>query len=414
MEYSSGFGIYSGSDTVEYHSEDTPGQVGARCCKCLCCEQVDYSDLSSDELLKLVFRADHTRRQLEGLVTALLGRFGELEGDEAVREVCRQFGVGRYRANRQAKTVNILKDLPHTLDAVKDGWVSMDHAQLIGESHLRAPLAKQQEAELIALAIVEDLDKFKKTVGRCENERSGDDSAGRMEQQRRRRKAAVFNGDDDMVVLHAELDAVSGERVKTALDGMCDRMLRHDFQSGNDRTFQQRCADALVNLVTQTPGTGIPTGEDQSDPAPQATTLLVKVDYDALTGQLKDAALMDDTPIGIDELRHIACDAGIIPAIFNADGVPLYLGRKQRAASHTQKLALQARDKHCVGCRLRATACEAHHILWWEQGGTTNIDNLVLLCPSCHTKVHKHGHTLTTDPKGRHRVKPPSPFLTKR
>ncbi len=162
-----------------------------------------------------------------------------------------------------------------------------------------------------------------------------------------------------MVILHAELDPVSGERVKTAMDNLCDRMYRDDFQAGNDRTHQQRCADALVSLVTQAPkGAGRAGGADtaigydnevddaENEIAAQATTLLVKVDYDALTGRLITAGLMDDTPMDLDELRHIACDAGVIPAIFNAEGMPLYLGRKQRAATQTQRLALQARDKH--------------------------------------------------------------------
>ncbi len=253
---------------------------------------------------------------------------------------------------------------------------------------------------MIWSALSEGYDDFRNTVARYEQNRCELQATSKAERQRRRRKAALFNGDEGMVVLHAELDPVSGERVKTALDGLCDRMYRDDFQTGNDRTYEQRCADALVSLVAQTPNR---TGEDvaavdadanDADEAvpevvPQATTLLVKVDYDALTGRLKNAALIDDTPIDLDELRRIACDAGVIPAIFSAEGMPLYLGRRQRAASQTQKLALQVRDKHCKGCGIRATACEAHHIIWWQNGGTTDITNLKLLCPKCHTKVHE-------------------------
>ncbi len=262
-------------------------------------------------------------------------------------------------------------------------------------------------ASLLALLVV--------AVARHERSRCEHKAEKKTERQRRRRKAALFNGDDDMVILHAELDPVSGERVKTAMDNLCDRMYRDDFQAGNDRTHQQRCADALVNLVTRTPnganqagGTDAAIGDDDNEVAAQATTLLVKVDYDALTGRLTNASLIDDTPIDLDELRRIACDAGVIPAIFNAEGAPLYLGRKQRAATQAQRLALQARDKHCVGCGIRATACESHHILWWEHGGTTDITNLVLLCRSCHIKIHKHNHTLTTNPQGKYQLQPPT------
>ena len=140
---------------------------------------------------------------------------------------------------------------------------------------------------------------------------------------------------------------------------------------------------------------------------PQATTLIVSVDYDTLSGQLKNAGLIDGTPIDIGDLRHLACDAGIVPAIFAADGQPLYLGRKQRAVTSAQKLALIARDKQCVGCGMRASACDAHHIIWWDDDGPTDITNLVLLCPKCHRKVHKQSYQVTKDPDGQRRLKSP-------
>ncbi len=378
-------------------------------------ERVDCSELGADELLGLMYEVDHVCRQLGGYMMTMLSRLGELKGDTAVRQACHKFGLSQYHARREAKTIEELKDLPQTLEAVNGGLITTEHVRVISDSHRRERFGPAQEQELIWAAMSEDFDDFKKTVARHERNRCEHKAEKKTERQRRRRKAALFNGDDDMVILHAELDPVSGERVKTALDAMCDRMYRDDFQAGNDRTHQQRCVDALVNLVTRTPngtnradGTDTAIGDDDNEVTAQATTLLVKVDYDTLTGQLARASLIDDTPMEIDELRRIACDAGVIPAIFNAEGMPLYLGRRQRAATQTQRLALQVRDKHCVGCGIRATACEAHHILWWEHGGTTDIGNLVLLCRSCHSKVHKRWYTLTTDSQGKYQLQPPT------
>ena len=237
----------------------------------------------------------------------------------------------------------------------------------------------------------------------------------RHERQRERRSAKVFDGDDGMVVLYAELDRIAGERVKTALHNLSDRLFREDARAESDRTHDQRNADALVALITQrTESTGTPSNDDgQNDRSecdgitPQATTLIVSVDFDTLSGQLKNAGLIDGTPIDIDEFRRIACDAGIVPAIFAADGQPLYMGRKQRAATPAQKLALYARDKQCIGCGMRASACDAHHIIWWENNGPTDITNFVLLCPKCHKKVHKHGYAVSKSPNGQHRLKSP-------
>jgi len=49
---------------------------------------------------------------------------------------------------------------------------------------------------------------------------------------------------------------------------------------------------------------------------------------------------------------------------------------------------------------LRASACDAHHIIWWDHGGKTDMDNLALLYPHCHTKVHKRGYTVVRASNG--------------
>ena len=310
--------------------------------------------------------------------------------------------------------------MPDTLDAAKQGWISIDHARVMGESHLRAPLSKDQELELIVVAISEDLDEFKKTMARSEDQRRADDGLTRHERQHERRNAKVFDGDNEMVILYAELDRIAGERVKTALHDLSDRLFREDAGSEGNRTHEQRNADALVALITQQPKkSGAASGDNAQDDnsecdgiAPQATTLIVSVDYDTLTGQLRNAGLIDGTPIDVDDLRHIACDAGIVPAIFAADGQPLYMGRKQRAATSAQKLALIARDKQCIGCGMRASACDAHHIIWWDDDGPTDITNLVLLCPKCHKKVHKDGYAVIKSPNEQCRLKPPGQEAT--
>ena len=379
-------------------------------------ELVDFSGLGSSDLIGLVLQADVARRQLDGYVAAVLGRLGQLEGDEAVAAVCAQFGISGHKARRQAKTAGTLKGLPNILQAAKDGWITMDHAQLVAESHARVPLDLDEELELIPLAIAQDCDQFRKTVAALEDRRQADDGLSRAERQRARRSAKVFDGDNDMVIIHAELDRIAGERAKTAVEALSSRMLRDDSETGEERTFEQRSADALVALITQRPPhhrkRDQPTSNGASEDTelvPQKTELIVAVDYDALTGKLENAGLIDGTPIEIDELRLIACDADIVPAIFAALGQPLYLGRKQRSATQAQRHALYRRDRGCIGCGLRPTVCDAHHIKWWDHNGPTDIDNLVLLCPQCHRKVHNHHYTVEQHPDtGHHTLKPPS------
>jgi HNH endonuclease len=43
------------------------------------------------------------------------------------------------------------------------------------------------------------------------------------------------------------------------------------------------------------------------------------------------------------------------------------------------------------------------HVVWWSQGGPTNLDNLIPLCKHHHLFVHDHGYTIQigSDADGR-------------
>ncbi|MCI4010512.1 HNH endonuclease signature motif containing protein [Brevibacterium sp. ZH18] len=94
--------------------------------------------------------------------------------------------------------------------------------------------------------------------------------------------------------------------------------------------------------------------------------------------------------------ERLTCEALISGAIKAADGDVLMLGRSKRLVSRRQRLALSARDIGCQfpGCRARRR-CDAHHIRPWSQGGATDMDNLILLCRTHHTAVHKYQLTIS-------------------
>ena len=355
--------------------------------------------------------ADSIRRRAEGYLVGLVVRYGELEGRSAAATVCHQFGISAYKARRLAKTVEGLTAMPEVLSAVQHGHISAEQGGMVAESHKRAPMSGQDQQELLTLGGWQGHDEFKKTVAASEDRRRADDGMSRIERQRARRSVKVFDGSGGMVVLHAEFDQVAGDRVKTALWAMSTKMLGDDIAYEPVRTFEQRNADALVTLITQQPAdapASEPAGGGCGDVRPQKTVLVVSAEYDAIEGRLTSAGLIDGTPIDFDELRRLACDAAIVPMIFSADGQPLYAGRAQRAVTKAQKLALYRRDRGCAGCGIRPQACEAHHIQPWEHNGTTDMDNLVLLCPRCHKKVHKHGYSVEPCPEtGRFTLQPP-------
>jgi hypothetical protein len=69
--------------------------------------------------------------------------------------------------------------------------------------------------------------------------------------------------------------------------------------------------------------------------------------------------------------------------------VPIAVGRTERIATPAQRRALAARDKGCIipGCGVVAEACQVHHVSEWSAGGSTDPDNLVLVCWAHHRQV---------------------------
>ena len=52
-----------------------------------------------------------------------------------------------------------------------------------------------------------------------------------------------------------------------------------------------------------------------------------------------------------------------------------------------EDLLLEQCGHRCTICS--APYCEIHHIDFLQEGGQTRYENLIVLCPNCHTRVHK-------------------------
>jgi hypothetical protein len=52
-------------------------------------------------------------------------------------------------------------------------------------------------------------------------------------------------------------------------------------------------------------------------------------------------------------------------------------------------------------CQVKFAHCEPHHIEYWENGGNTDMDNLVPLCSRHHHAAHEGGWKLRLDPDTR-------------
>ena len=138
-------------------------------------------------------------------------------------------------------------------------------------------------------------------------------------------------------------------------------------------------------------------GTDHPISVPTATLARIGCDAD-LTLILTDA--LTDTPTDATAVTEPASSdwkTRATTALQDRTQAILWIGRTQRTVTRRQWAALVHRDHHCQypNCRADPTRCDAHHVRWWRNAGTTNPDNLILLCQRHHHHVHEGGWTIT-------------------
>ena len=177
----------------------------------------------------------------------------------------------------------------------------------------------------------------------------------------------------------------------------------------DDRTHGQRMADALVELCSRALAAG-----DLPDTGGERPQLLVTIDLDRLRQRTGAAELLDGTPVAPAQLRRIACDSGVLPAVLGTAGQPLDIGHQTRTVPTGLRRALVLRDRGCAypGCDRPPGWCDAHHIHHWADGGPTALTNLLLLCGHHHRHVHATHQQPTIGADGHPRWRPPDAEAT--
>ncbi|MCY3634196.1 MAG: DUF222 domain-containing protein [bacterium] len=380
---------------MEFRPLDEGKRAGGEPSRLLWPEAVDVAGLSLSELRERLGLIKRSEARLAAMKAAALAEYSGRAGEGLARRmVLDELQASKQQARREVETASQLSQTRETLDALGAGEIPEDHAKQIAKAASQGPV---DESVLVEAARREDFGTFSRTLRDHQHEQSPDDGKSLMAKQRERRSLSFFKAPDDgMFILNGRFDPVAGNRIEAALADEVRRQ-RNDDKSGDQTAFDQRLADALEELVCA----------DTDDRTPQRTTLILTADWDALNQKLAEARLLDGTPLPVDEALRLACNANIVPAVFNTTGQQLWVGRKLRLATEAQRAALIIRDKHCVGCGRSAVWCEAHHIEEWLTGGRTDIDNLVLVCKPCHHNIHDDGWTVHRNRNGAYELRPP-------
>jgi hypothetical protein len=348
-------------------------------------------------------------RQLASLAGRIVLLAAELDRREAWREegatslaawLCERCSVSSATARAWAHVGNRLFELPALADGLCEGAVSFDQVRAVVD--VARP---ENEAALVARASACSVRQLVDVAKAAASSRPGVPSARRELETRSLR----FN--DDCRTVSAQLPAEAYAEVRAGLEATAKQV-----PSDGETRLDQRLADALVSLVRTRRRT-----DEPSAPAPYVVVAHVPLatlsDEDSeLAGELEHRGLIDAVVA-----RRLACDATLVVALDDDVGHTMYEGRARRDPTPTQRRELWRRDRHCrfPGCT-HALFVNPHHVKWWKRHrGTTDLDNLALLCEHHHGLVHSKAWTLEGDangelsfvgPSGRTMTSRPSPL----
>ena len=173
--------------------------------------------------------------------------------------------------------------------------------------------------------------------------------------------------------------------------------------------------DPLNSADSPSGGRNLPTPGGRSLPGPRGRSLpeLAPVAPTIQpTAQL--VSPFSATPVEVAEVR-IGARSAAVPAMTAwalaaggtwrrlvtdpASGTVLDVGRTRYRPPVGLADLVRARDTTCVfpTCQTPASHCDIDHLTAWSQGGTTSLDNLVVLCQAHHRLKHTPGWALTRD-----------------
>ncbi len=353
---------------------------------------------------------------------ALVEQITRVSASEASRRV----RVGRALAARITLTGEVLPaEFPLVAEAMASGRMALDAAaaviRLLGEASRTAAPDRLAAAEahlvLASEALTADLVAVQ---ARAWRERLDPDGAEPREDELRRQRRFIigrevngltpFSGLADPVNAALLRAAIAERTAPTRLPRFLDtRDLESDSDSPDSaasagaagrleapvdpRLREQRAFDVLFGLLTA--GIRADNATVGSLHGTATVTAVIRAE-DLARGT--GVAWLDDvlSPVATATTREIICDGGLRLQIEGSKGEILWEGVKQRLFTPPQRRALGVRDGGCVwpSCTAPPSWCHAHHVIEWEHGGRTDVDNGALLCSFHHHLLHASDYRL--------------------
>jgi hypothetical protein len=279
-----------------------------------------------------------------------------------------QLSSSDYRsAARITQTSSALRSLPALDHALSTGVLSLD--QVAAAAEFATPAS---DAELARLAVGKQPSEVARVARTIVPPKVADDQALYAQ----RGLSMTWTRGRRELAISGRLPLELGAAFEQAIWSIAKTQRAIDKQSGVTLDWQQSAADALVTLATQT-------GDTERGARRSSTTVIVHLSDDS------PPLLEGAGPISPETAERLVCDARRLA--IKPSGRDLVHSRVGRCASYAQQRALHKRAPQCQypGCTA-GRELEAHHLVAVEHGGKTELDNLILLCPRHHKRLHDH------------------------
>jgi hypothetical protein len=214
----------------------------------------------------------------------------------------------------------------------------------------------------------------------------------RLERQRRDTTLRTWTDGEGMICLSGRFDPVTGRTLIGRLDAAVEALFAEQTPDTcpTDPIAKQRHLQALA-LARLVAGDA-PTRSGR----PEYVVVIDSSQADGAGGPTVDWGIPIEVP------HRVLADMmsnGSVHAVVVRNGVVIHapgeldLGRTTRLANRAQRRALRALYATCAipGCRVRYDRCKLHHIIWWRNGGRTDLANLLPVCAQHHSKIHDSG-----------------------
>jgi hypothetical protein len=308
------------------------------------------------------------------------------------------------QASKATERSTTLESTPTLAGALGDGAITAGHIDAVTRTARKLDATKRHELleradRLAAVATAATVDEFARRLDLEARRLQDDDGSDRLERQRRAARVHTWVDLDGMWNLAGKFDPVTGVKLAARIGATVESLFAESEPEGcpDDPIEKQRhlAAHAVARLLGDGGGPGR-TGRAEF-------VAVIDADATGQAGPVAEFAIPVEIPTLV--LAELVGNADVTTVVVR-NGVVLYapgelnLGRDTRLANRAQRRALRGLYRCCAipGCHVAYDRCKLHHVIWWSNGGDTDLDNLLPVCSVHHAKIHHDGWTIELGP----------------